>query len=389
MNRVTVNLNALQHNLQRIRERMEHHGASWSVVTKALCGHTETLRALHAMGVRSMADSRLDNLSAMAAALPDVERWYLRPPLLSAVREVVRLTDLSLNSEVEVIRALNREALRQGKIHRIIIMVELGDLREGVLPGGLTRFFEAVHKLPNIETVGIGAQVGCLSGIAPDRDQLDQLLLYRELLELKFDCRLPLISAGSSIFLPALRDGIVPTAVNHYRIGEALLLGTDLLHGGVLEGFRDDAFTIEAEVVEVREKSLVPSGTQVDSAPFDALVDGAGDTHPSPGPQRGYRALVALGQLDIEVSGLSPATDGFEIAGASSDITAVNLGDDRGDLHLGDAIAFRPDYGALVRIMNNPSVAKQVCPSLQELQAAWADDGPDEMPAALELDWVA
>lgn len=389
MNRVTIDLRALRHNLRRIRHLMSERGSAWTVVTKALCGHADTLRALHAMGVRSMADSRLDNLETIADALPGVERWYLRPPLLSAVADVVRLTDVSLNSEVEVIRALNREALRQGTTHRVVIMIEVGDLREGVLPGGLSQFFAAVHRLSNIEVVGIGAQVGCLSGIAPDRDQLDHLLLYRELLEMKFRCQLPLISAGSSIFLPVVGDQVIPDGINHFRIGEALLLGTDLIHGGVLEGFRDDAVTIEAEVVEVREKSLIPSGAQVDSTPFDAVGDATGGT-PTPPPleqQRGVRALVALGQLDTEVSGLCPAEEEFEIAGASSDITAVNIGAHAGPLRVGDTIAFRPDYGALVRVMNDPFVAKEVTPSLEEFAAEIAADGWGEMRAPLE--WVA
>lgn len=389
MNKVRIDLHALHHNLRRIRELMSARGSAWTVVTKALCGHEDTVRALHAMGVRSMADSRLDNLEIIAEALPGVERWDLRPPLLSAVADVVRLCDVSLNSEVEVIRALNREAMRQQTVHRIVIMIELGDLREGVLPGGLTKFFAAVRKLSNVQVVGIGAQVGCLSGIAPDRDQLDHLLMYRELLEMKFDCRLPLISAGSSIFLPVLDEGTVPAGINHFRIGEALLLGTDLIHGGVIAGFRNDAVTIEGEVVEVREKSLIPSGSQVESTPFEAVTDGHGGT-PTPPPleqQRGYRALVALGQLDTEVSGLSPADDSYEIAGASSDITAVNLGPEPGELRVGDTIAFRPDYGALVRVMNDAFVTKEVVPSLEQFEAEIAA----EQLAAISppLEWVA
>ena len=148
MNRVTINLDALRHNFRQINGLMDRMGASWSVVTKALCGHEETIEALHLLGARSAADSRLDNLRAVRRAAPDMERWYLRLPHLSAVEQIITLSDVSLNTEIEVIEALSKEAVRQDRQHHVIIMIELGDLREGILPGTLVRFYEQVFHLP-------------------------------------------------------------------------------------------------------------------------------------------------------------------------------------------------------------------------------------------------
>ena len=354
MNRVTINLEALQHNLRALDSIIREHGATWTIVTKVLCGHEDTLKALHEFGVKSVGESRLMNLRAIASVMPQTECWYLRPPHLSRVKEIVELTSVSLNSETGVIKAINEEAQRQGKIHKVVIMIELGDLREGILPGTLIRFYEQVFNLEHIEVVGIGANLGCLSGAIPSIDQLMQLVLYKELLELKFNHPLPLISAGSSALLPLLTDKSVPKPINHFRVGESLFLGTDLIHGGTIPGLREDVVRVEAEIAEIKEKSLTPLVETADISPF-ASTQECDDFTPG---QRGYRALVTLGQLDTDVSGLTPVHPDYQIAGASSDITVVNLGDSPDGLKVGDTIQFKVSYSALLRLMNGRYIDK-------------------------------
>jgi ornithine racemase len=384
MNRVTINLEALRHNFRHINGLMERMGASWSVVTKALCGHEETIAALHVLGARSVADSRLDNLRAIHRAAPDMERWYLRLPHLSAVEKIVELSDVSLNTEIEVIAALSKEAVRQDKTHHVIIMIELGDLREGILPGSLVRFYQDVFELPNINVMGIGAQIGCLAGAIPNVDQVAQLLLYRELLELKFDRKIPIVSAGSSVFLSLILDGRMPKGVNHYRIGEALFLGTDLVTGGRLPELRDDVVCLEAEIAEIKEKSLVATGETGTSAPFDSIPPPASDVPAHAPGQRGYRALVTVGQLDTDVGGLTPLNGNYQVAGASSDITVINLGDSPDGLQVGDTIKFQTNYSAFVRLMSDPYIDKEVHPSLevfrQEIPDHWNIEVPPTLP---------
>ncbi len=372
MNVVSIDLEALRHNLAMIGRWMERLGASWSVVTKSLCAHEDTLRALRLLGVRSVADSRLENLEVVDRVIPGTEKWYLRLPVPSVVPDVVRLADVSLNSEVAVIEALNAEAARQQRVHRVVIMIELGDLREGILPGSLVRFYERVFELPHIEVLGIGGQVGCLAGAVPSVDQMMQLVLYKELLELKFGRPLPLISAGSSVSLTLLvEDRPLPPQLNHYRIGESLFLGTDLVHGGTLRGLRDDVVLLEAEIAEIKEKSLVPLGETGAHTPFEPAGAEGDEGGPSPG-QRGYRALVTVGQLDTDVQGLAPVEADHQVAGASSDVTVVNLGRNRGNLRVGDRIRFRPSYSAFVRLMSSQYVERKVWPPLAAFEEALA-----------------
>ncbi len=364
MNRVTIDLEKLRHNISVIKRWMERHEATWTVVTKVLCGHADTLRALQFLGVRSMGDSRLANLQAIEKIIPDFESWYLRVSDLSSVKRVAGLADVSLNSEISVINALNDEAKRINKTHRIVIMIELGDLREGILPGSLVAFYEQVFNLSNIEVAGIGANLGCLAGAVPNVDQFTQLCLYRELLELKFQRKLPMISAGSSAVLPLLLDGTLPRAINHFRVGEAIFLGTDLVNGGTLPELKNDAIILEAEIAEIKEKGLVPMTETISMTPFD-MDQASGEFSPG---QRGYRALISVGQLDTDVSGLTPMNPGHHIAGASSDVSVINIGDDPGNLKVGDTIRFRPNYAALLRLMSGKYIDKEVTPPLARFE---------------------
>ena len=379
MNRVVINLEALYHNLVTVDGWMKGHGARWSLVTKVLCGHADTLRALNAFGVKSVGESRLENLRTVDKYIPDAETWYLRPPHLSAIDEVVTLSDVTLNSETRIIRALNEAAGKQGKTHRVIIMIELGDLREGILPGTLVRFYEEVFELAHIEVIGIGSNLGCLAGAMPNEDQYMQLVLYRELLELKFGRKLKTISAGASVSLPMLLEGKLPRAINHFRIGESVFLGTDLVGGGTLPGLRDDTVVLEAEVIEIKEKSLTPTVETGIHTPF--VNDMQEDLSPG---QRGYRALVSVGNLETEVAGLTPIQPGFHIAGASSDVSVINVGDDAGGARVGQKIHFRPNYGALLRLMSGRYIESAVEPPLDEFLETFSPRDRVEIPPVLD-----
>jgi ornithine racemase len=346
VSRLCVNPEALAQNLAAIDAMMRQHGAKWTLVVKVLCGEPRMLQLLHRLGVRAWADSRLENLEALNRELPDQESWYLRLPHLSAARSIVRNSGVSLNSELPILRALSEAAVAEGVIHRVILMVEMGDLREGVLPSSLATTYERARELPGIEVLGLGTNLGCLSGAIPSIDQFNQLIIYREWLELKYGAKLPLLSAGSSAVLPLLRKGQVPAAINHFRIGESVFLGTDLIDGGRLSDLRDDVFTLEAEVVEIMVKSLSTSVETGDLHPFPEI-----ETRTAPGA-RGLRALIALGQLDTDVGGLTPLHQGWSLAGASSDVSVLNL-EQRDGLRIGHQVCFRPNYTALLQLMHS------------------------------------
>jgi len=356
MNQLTIDLAALHHNYETIRRWIESHGGQLTVVTKALCGHTGLLEALERFGIRSMGDSRIENLRTIRHAAPDVEVWYLRPPHASALRKLLPLCDVSLNSELSTIRELQQECARVDREHAVVLMIELGDLREGILPSKLLDMVDAIRDMSHISLVGVGANLGCLNGAIPMEEEMTQLCLYHELLQLKFDMEIPYISAGTSAALSLLRDGGLPEAVNHFRVGEAIVLGTDPVTGERFPGLRDDVATVQAEIVELKEKRLC-SVNDAGNTPFETEVPEEQELDPG---QRGYRAIVTIGHVDTDINGLSPADAECWIAGASSDVTVLNLGEGKNGLTVGDTIAFKPTYSAFVRLMSNPYTTRQL-----------------------------
>ncbi|MBD3344153.1 MAG: alanine/ornithine racemase family PLP-dependent enzyme [Chitinivibrionales bacterium] len=359
MNRITINLEALYHNIKYIDNMMARRGSVWTLVTKVLCGDSSILEELKNLGIHSAGDTRLYNLKELKSVHPDCERWYLRVPHPSIVKDVAHLCHVSLNSETEIIEAINKEARAHNTKHRIIIMIELGDLREGILPGSLIKFYKRVFTLDHIEVIGIGSNLGCLSGTVPSLDQLMQLVLYHELLELKFKRQLPFISAGTSATLALLNMQDIPSKINHWRIGESVFLGTDLINRGTLSGLRDDVFTLEAEIAEIKHKSMQPLGEIADVAPFEPHPN---EHEISPG-QRGRRALITVGELDTDVRGLIPTNPSCRIVGASSDITVVHFdGENDADIGVGSHLSFKLNYSALLRLMNTRYVTKHIKP---------------------------
>lgn len=88
---------------------------------------------------------------------------------------VVEDVDISLNTEIETLEKLNYYASLQNKIHKIILMVEMGDLREGILPHDIFPFIKKVLDLPHLKIIGLGCNLACYEGIKPDNRKMLQL----------------------------------------------------------------------------------------------------------------------------------------------------------------------------------------------------------------------
>ena len=123
-------------------------------VTKATLGSVEIADALLRAGVRALGDSRIENIEAMRLAKVPAEMTLIRSPMLSQVERVIMCADVSLNSEIEVIRQLSRAAQKVHRTHGIVLMVELGDLREGIMPDDLIETVRETLSLPNIVLEG-------------------------------------------------------------------------------------------------------------------------------------------------------------------------------------------------------------------------------------------
>lgn len=342
----------LTDNVRRLQGLCRRQGVQLVAVVKAACGWSEIARAALEGGCDLLADSRLDNLARLQQAGVAAPTMLLRLPAPSQAGLVVRLSDISLNSEIESIRALNAAALRLGRRHRVMLMIELGDRREGILPHQLPALVEQLRPLRAIEVAGIGTNLGCLGGIRTTADKLSELVCHARQAEALLGHPLQYVSGGNSGSLPLLLAGNLPAGINQLRVGFSMLLGRDPYTDEPLPGLHDDVFELEAELIEVQTKHSLPDGEVV----LDAF--GQVPRFEDRGEQR--RGILGLGRLDTDLATLRPLDAGVEVIGASSDHLVVDLG--RHSQHrVGDRLRFAPGYAALVQAMLSPYVDKRLC----------------------------
>ena len=350
---LSIDLEAIEQNTRTIVRLFADHGVTVSGVTKGVCGDPEIAKAMLRGGIETLADSRLENTKRLRDSGIDVPLTLLRLPALSNIAKVVATTTASLNSEIEVVAALSDEAERHGVIHDVVLMVELGDLREGICPSDLIPFVDRMLDLPGVRLAGLGANLACLAGVLPSTDNMTHLVALAEEIERKFALELDLISGINSSGLELLAAGGMPNRVNHARIGEAILLGCETTHRRPWPGTRQDAFLLHAEVLECKRKPSRPLGERAEDA------FGRRPTFVDRGER--VRALLNVGREDVDIGSLTPLDPGVTIVGASSGYLVVDATDATDPTAVGDVLTFRPGYGALLAAITSDYVKKRFC----------------------------
>lgn len=352
---LTFSKSKLKHNHDFLNSLLKKEEISWGVVTKLLCGYKDYLREVINLGADEIHDSRISNLETVKHINPDVQTVYIKPPAKRIIPKVVQYADVSFNTELSTIKAISEEAERQNKIHKVIIMIEMGDLREGVLGEELVDFYSNVFQLPGISIIGIGTNLNCLSGVMPNADKLIQLTLYKQIIELKFDRKIPWVSGGTSVTLPLYMTNQLPKGVNHFRIGETLYFGKDLVTEEQIEGMQPDVFELFTEVIELSEKPVVPSGEIGKN-----VMGESPEVDESRAGETSYRAIIDIGQLDVDPKFLTPKNPDVEITGASSDMLILDLGENKKDIKVGDQVSFKLEYMGVLSVMNSDYINKKV-----------------------------
>jgi predicted amino acid racemase len=348
---VTIDLAKVEHNARSVVDLCAAHGIRVTGVTKGTCGAPEVARAMLRGGVSSIGDSRVENLARLREAGVPAPLMLLRIPPLSRVEEVVALADLSLDSELRVLSGLSDAARRSGRVHPVIAMVDLGDLREGIWPADVVPFAREVEALPGVRLVGLGANLTCYGGVIPTPRNMARLVELAGAVEEACGRPLAWISGGNSSALPLIAGGGMPARVNHVRIGEAILLGRETVRHTPWPGTFQDAFLLHAEVIELKEKPSVPLGERGEDA-FGHVPD-----FPEEGALR--RALLDVGREDVDVEGVSPLDPRLRVLGASSDYLIVDVTGAGADVRVGDELVFSLHYGALLSVMDSPYVEKR------------------------------
>lgn len=347
--RLEINLAHLKHNVAKVVEKCGSYGIQVAGVIKGATGLVEVAKQFDQGGASFIASSRLEQIEDAKNAGIKKPMMLIRVPMLSEVSDVVRLADVSLNSELEVVKALNAEALKQGKIHKVIVMADMGDLREVYWDKDeMADVCEYIEKeLSNIQLMGIGTNVGCYGSISPTVETLNDLVEIAEHIEERLGRKLEYISGGATSSLMRVWDGNIPERINLLRIGEGILLARDLdvFYGYDMSELYQDVFRLKAEVIEVKDKPSHPVGT--------IAVDAFGHTPTYVDRGMRRRALLAMGKVDYgDPSELLPLEKGIEVLGASSDHTIIDVENAEKDWKVGDIMEFDICYATIVYLTN-------------------------------------
>jgi len=347
---LVIDLDKIEHNTGIVVELCNKNDIEVTGVTKVTCGHPQVANAMLRGGVTAIADSRLENIQRLKKAGIDTQFMLLRLPSLSRVNEVVDSVDVSLNSEMAVLEGLSISAQQCDVVHDVILMVDLGDLREGIWPDDLIRIVTETSKLSGIRIKGLGANLACFGGVIPDKDNMNRLVELATEVEQICNFRLDWISGVNSSGLNLIAAGGMPARVNHARIGEAILLGRETTHRNPWPDTYQDAFVLHAEVLELKKKPSVPVGIRSEDA-FGACPEFE---------ERGVilRALLNVGREDINVEGITPHDPGVTILGASSGYLVVDVTEAASNIRVGETLSFSVNYAALLTAMTSEYVKK-------------------------------
>lgn len=347
--------NKLRHNYKCLKRLIKPTNIELSIVTKLLCGNKLFIEEVLNLGVEQVCDSRLSNLKVIKKIKPDVSTIYIKPPAKKIIPSIVKFADISVNTQYDTIKLLSKEALKQKKKHKILIMIEMGDLREGVMKGDLIDFYQKIFKLKGIEVIGLGTNLNCLHGVMPTQDKLIQLNLYKQIIELKFKRKIPYLSGGSTVSLPLIKRKQLPKEINHFRVGEALYFGADLFTDSVLPGFHSSVFELRSQIIELEEKPLIPEGEMKENPSgemFEVDENLYGKTS--------TKAIIDIGLLDINPDFLISEDKNIEITGASSDMLVIDLKSNPNELKVGDFVSFQMKYMGALSLMNSKYIEKVV-----------------------------
>lgn len=342
----------IEENARIITALCHSHGIQVAGVTKVVCAHSSVVNALANAGVDMLADSRIENLKSIRESGITLPLMLLRIPAQDRIEEVVQWSEISLNSSYKTIELLSEASQKQHKNHKIILMVDLGDLREGIWPDKVDALVSRIINLPNIDLIGLGCNLACYGGVIPTTEKMNQLIDLQATIQTKHGISFSMISGGNSANLPLLISGGMPVGINHLRLGESIQLGRNVLDRSPFPGTRQDTYRIVAHVVELETKPSLPVGSRGQDA-FGGIPEFV---------DRGWRkrAICNLGRQDVAISSLEPVDRKMIILGGSSDHLIVDVEESQSEISVGSELACWPGYAALLSAATSHYVFKTV-----------------------------
>lgn len=341
--RINIDLDKMYNNVVRFKKMCSQSDINLMAVTKSFCADKKIAKTQVKAGVKYLADSRIQNLKKLEDL--KASKVLIRIAMQSELKEVIKYVDISFHSELSTLEKLNELANEKQKV---LLMLDLGDLREGILPEDIEEFVSKVQSFENIKIIGFGVNLTCYGGIIPSPNNLGKLEEISLDMAERFNLDLELISGGNSSSLFLLNENKMPKNINNLRLGEAIVLGRETAYGNLVDDTHQDVFTLEAEIVELKTKGSLPIG--------EVGMDAFGNKPTFKDQGEILRGIVAIGQQDVNPDGLIPFNPEISILGASSDHLILNLEETDKSYKVGDTIKFKVDYGALLKLTTSEYV---------------------------------
>lgn len=349
--KVEIAVDKIRHNTEMLIGKCSKYNIDVAAVTKVFCAIPEVAKAMVDGGAKILADSRVENLEKLIDI--DVPKLLLRLPMISQAEDVVRVADMSLNSELETIKALSKAAVKGNKKHKIILMIDLGDLREGIFEKEeIFNTVETIIDLEGIKLYGIGVNLTCYGGVIPREANLTKLMITKRELEERFGINIEVVSGGNSSSIHLLEDGTMPKGINLLRLGESLVLGRETAFGDKIKDTYEDCFKLRAEIIEIKEKPSMPIG--------EIGMDAFGNKPVFEDKGVRKRAICAIGRQDIDPGDVIPDDTDITILGASSDHFIIDVTDCEDEYKVGDIVSFNLTYGGILSTSTSRYIKKEL-----------------------------
>jgi predicted amino acid racemase len=355
--RLEIKLDQIENNIRKIVGLCKNSNINITGVIKGYNGIPSVSKSFVENGCANIGSSRIEQLKAMKDIDNDIKTMMIRIPMLSEVEEIVKYADISLNSELTTVEALNDKCSMLGKTHKVILMFDVGDIREGYFDVDeiveVAKIIETDMK--HIELMGVGTNIGCYGSIKPTIKNMNRLIEVAEVIEKAIERKLEIISGGATTSVTLVKDGIMPEKINHLRVGEEILLNRDLIEywGYEFNDMYDDNFVLIAEIVEMKDKPSYPVG--------EIFIDAFGNITEYEDIGIRKKAILGVGRQDFgDHTKLIPIDTNIQIIGSSSDHLIVDISDSDKQYKIGDTISFNLYYGAMLFASNSEYVTKRI-----------------------------
>lgn len=332
---ITINLNKLKYNIQHTLDLCKGKSLNLVPVVKSICGDQHIIDCFNIFNLSTIADSRLDNFRRMTT---DKNRFLIRPAALYEAEDTVKYSDTSLQCDLKTIMALDKAAKEAQHTHDIILLIDLGDLRDGILYSDQDTLLSCaafIHTSSNLRLVGIATNYNCFLGYLPNQDNMQELVKLHKLLIPFYDTDTPIVSGGnsSSVSILISEKECFPAEFNQLRMGEAIMLGRDPADNSFIPGYETDVFTLHVPLIEVYEKET-PSGDTM------------------------RRGILAIGKQDLQLDHIIPRDSRIKVLGGCSDECVVDLSSSP-DYQSGEELTFDLEYGALMTAFAGSFISKK------------------------------